>query len=246
MHKTLLGSVLALLAVASACTSAATPTTSVSSAPSARSTVAPSPSPTPSPTPTPRTKAEDAADVKAALVTAKDLGDPWVKPKSVSRVGGKKGELCPGHVSALKKVRFTADASTDLTRGKGPGTNIVSYSLQTLPDEDVTAVAQGIEADQKACGRYQDANGFNVERTVEGPASVSGGELVAGWVERIYYVKPRKLAYARHYLVAHQGRVVTTASYAFLTDKKDPKAKDFSEMSRLLEEQLTKNDGVFE
>ncbi len=242
MRKIIIGSALVLVAVTGACGAETTAPPAVSSPSSTGSSTNPSPTPTA----TPPSKAEDAADVKAALVDAKDLGDPWVKPKEVSRVGGKKGELCPGHVSAMKKISFTATASTDLTRGKGAGTNIASYTVQTLPDDDVSAVAASIKTDQKACARYRDAAGFVVTRTAEGPDSVTGGELIAGWTERIYYVKPRNtLAYARHYLVAHQGRVVTTTSYAFLADKTDPKAKDFGAVTELLDQQLSKNASVF-
>src|SRR3954453_23815647 len=100
----LIGAVLLLLAPAAACSSTGSIPTSVASAPAGDM------SSTPAPSLTARTKAEDAADVKKALVTAADLGTPWVKPKTVSRAGGKKGEICPGHVSALRKVPFTAEA----------------------------------------------------------------------------------------------------------------------------------------
>ena len=123
----------------------------------------------------------------------------------------KKGEICPGHVSAMWKVRSTADASTDLTEGTDAGRRIASYRLRTLPDEDVSAMVTGISTDQKACARYEDASGFSIVRTVEGTTTVAGAEVVAGWAERVYYVKQHELAYARHYLVVRQGRVVAFA-----------------------------------
>ena len=91
-----------------------------------------------------------------------------------------------------------------------------------------------------------DGSGFHVVRSVEGPASVSGADEVLGtWAERIYYDKAhKKLAYARHYLVLRTGDVVTYVSYAFLTEKKDPKAEDFSRTTALAERQLTKNVAV--
>ena len=239
MRRMLIGVALLLLGAAGACNSTATTPTGVTTAPTG------DPSGTPTPSPTARTKAEDAADLKRALVTADDLGKRWVKPKSVSRVVGKKGEMCPGHASAMWKVKFTANASTDLTEDTGTGTRIASYRLQTAPDEDVSGLVTAIKTDQKACARYRDASGFSVVRSVGGPTTVAGAEVVAGWAERVYYVKPRKLAYARHYLVVRQGRVVSMVSYAFLASKKDPDAKDFGEASRLLQVQLDKNAGVF-
>ena len=78
--------------------------------------------------------------------------------------------------------------------------------------------------------------------TVEGPTSADNAdEILHSRAERIYYDKAhKKLAYARHTVVARTGRVVTYVSYAFLTTKNDPGAKDFSRASRLLEIQLAK------
>ena len=239
MRRMLIGVALLLLGATGACNSTATAPTGVTS------TSTGDLSGTPMPSPTTRTKAEDAADLNRALVTADDLGKGWVKPKSVARVVGKKGEICPGHASAMWKVRFTANASTDLTEDTASGKRIASYRLQTLPDEDVSGLVAAIKTDQKACARYQDASGFSIVRTVGGPTTVAAAEVVAGWAERVYYVKPHKLAYARHYLVVRQGRVVSMVSYAFLASKKDPDAKDFGEAASLLQTQLDKNAGVF-
>lgn len=201
-----------------------------------------------SPTPPPRTKAEDAADLKKALLSAQDLGSPWTRPKAVSRVKGKKGELCPGHVSAVDDVPVTATATVNLTEGRGAGKNIATVSLSTLADEAEaeSALVAAYEQDQEECASYQDGSGLFVVRTAEGPDAVDATPLLTSWAERIYYDKShKKLAYARHYLVARDGRVVTYLSYAFLTQKKDPKAKDFRRASRLLEVQLAKNAKVF-
>ena len=46
-------------------------------------------------------------------------------------------------------------------------------------------------------------------------------------------------------MVVRTGRVVTYVSYAFLTTKKDPGAKDFSRASRLLEIQSAKVASTF-
>ena len=179
-------------------------------------------------------------------MSAADLGSPWTRPKSVSRVKGKKDEICPGHVSAANEVPVTAEARVDLTEGKGAGKNIATFVLSTLADEDDSVLAAAYQQDHEECASYKDGSGLFVVRTAEGPASVGETTLLASWAERIYYDKShKKLAYARHYLVTRQGRVVTFFSYAFLTEKKDPKAKDFDRASRLLEKQLAKNAQVF-
>ena len=76
----------------------------------------------------------------------------------------------------------------------------------------------------------------------EGPtAADNADEIVTSRAERIYYDKAhKKLAYARHTVVARSGRVVTYVSYAFLTTKQDPKATDFTRTQRLLDIQLAK------
>lgn len=240
MRRMLVGSVVLLLGTTGACSSGSTESPELSSPPVGLASA------TPTPAAAPRTRAQDAADAHRALVSANDLGAPWIRPKTVNRSGGKHGEVCPGHVSALKDVPFTADVSTGLTEGKGVGKSIASFRLRTLPDEEsAAAVLTAVEADQKACARYQDSSGFTVVRTVEGPTTVAGGDIVASWAERIYYVKPHKLAYARHDLVARQGRVVTTLDYAFLLAKADPEAKSFTTATRLLEVQLHKNADTF-
>lgn len=245
MRRVLMGGVILLSCVLAGCTSSPPPPPSDSAtgvAPSSQTSAAPSPSPAP----TARTKAQDAAGLKKALVTSKDLGKPWTQPKSVSTVKGKKDEICPGHASATAKVAVTASVGANLTEGRGAGKNIASFRLTVLADDDDSTLTAAYAKDQKACARYEDGSGLFVLRSTEGPSSVAGASLVTSWSERIYYDKPRtKLAYARHTVVARQGRVVTYLSYAFLTGKKDPGAEDFSSASRLLEVQLTKNARVF-
>jgi hypothetical protein len=248
MRDTLVGVVAVLCTTLGLCTTlagcAATPN-GASTAPQTQESQTSTPAPA-SPSASRRTKAQDAADLKKALVKARDLGDPWIQPKAVSVVKAKKGEVCPGHVSTVDKVTFTAHASTDLTEGRGVGKNIASIRLAMLPDEDGNALVAAYAADQKACARYRESGYYWVVRSVEGPTTFAGAEPVAVWAERIYYDKQhKKLAYARHILVVRQGRLVTYLSYAFLTTKKDPSAKDFTRASRLLAAQQDKNSTVF-
>ena len=121
-----------------------------------------------------RTKAQDAADLKKALVTARDLGSPWVQPKAVPTVKGKKNEICRGHVSATRKVPVTAEASVGLTEGRGAGKNIASFSLSTLPDENESALSAAYQDDEVSCSTYQDGSGLYVVRSIEGPSSSMG------------------------------------------------------------------------
>ena len=99
----------------------------------------------------------------------------------------------------------------------------------------------------KACRTFKDANKLYVVYSLEGPTSADGAdEVLFSRAERLYYDKAhKKLAYARHTVVTRTGRVVTYVSYAFLTTKKDPGAKDFSRTSRLLEIQLAKVASTF-
>jgi hypothetical protein len=186
------------------------------------------------------------AQLKKGLLTARDLGAPWHQPKSVTTTCSK-GEVCPGHRSATIKVLSSAAAQANFTEGKGAGKNIATFRLSTLPGPDSSALKAAYATDQKVCAEYKDASGFYVDRAFEGPSSVTtADELVASWSERIYYDKShQKLAYARHYLVTRTDQLVTYVSYAFLTTKKDPGAKDFTRASDLLAVQLKKNAKVF-
>jgi len=99
----------------------------------------------------------------------------------------------------------------------------------------------------KACRTFKDANKLYVVYSLEGPTSADGAdEVLFSRAERLYYDKAhKKLAYARHTVVVRTGRVVTYVSYAFLTTKQDPGAKDFSRTSRLLEIQSAKVASTF-
>jgi hypothetical protein len=196
---------------------------------------------TPSPSPTPPSKAEDAAALKKAIVTATDLGKPWVEPKKVPSAG-KAAEACPGKPSATKQVATVASVRRDLTEGKGQGVNIGTFRLGTLPTEDATDLRAAYAKDNATCKNFTDANKLFVVYTEEGPTTADNAdEIVMSRAERIYYDKAhKKLAYARHTVAARTGRVITYVSYAFLTTKKDPNAKDFTPTQKLLDIQLAK------
>ena len=245
MRKTLLGCLLLVLcAVVGACGSDAPASPPSSGAPPSSEPASPAPR---SPSPTPRTKAPDTADLKKALVTPRDLGAPWVQPKSVATSRGKKGEICPGRVSAATKLPARPEVAANFTEGKGAGKNIATFELSTATDEESVGLRGAYVVDQKACARYRDADGLHIVRSLEGPSSVAGSDEVLGaWAERIYYDKAhKKLAYARHYLVLRTGDVVTYVSYAFLAVDEDAGAEDFARVTKLAARQLTKNATVF-
>ena len=204
---------------------------------------APSAPPTPTPTPTPPTKAGDQPVLDQALVTAADLGKPWIAQKSVPTTKNAKGEACPGHRDAAATVTTVASARRTFTEGKGQGVNIASITVATLPTTDGSALRSALLANEKGCAQFKDSAGLYVVTTAEGPTSATGAEeMLSAWTQRVYYDKTHKqLAYARHYLVTRSGRVVTSLEYDFLTTKQDPKAKDFGRASKLLAKQLSKN-----
>jgi hypothetical protein len=236
-------SVLAGLALAGCSSSGEPPTAASSPAPVSSPGAA-----TASPSVSPPTKAQDEAALRRAIVTAADLGKPWVQPASVSTIKHKKNEVCPGQLSATEKLPFGADLHRGLTEGKGVGVNIGSFLLFTVPDPDVSALAKAYAADTAACASYRDVNKFFVTRTPEVPASAAhADEIVDSWAERVYYDQGHhKLAYARHVVVARSGRIVVQVEYAFLTRKSDRGAKNFGRATRLLEKQLTKISTVFD
>jgi len=205
------------------------------------------PASTPSSSPAPPTKAEDAAALKKSMVGAADLGKPWVVAKKVATTSSKTDEACPGQPSKVSKLTPVASLNRNLTEGKGVGVNIGTFRLATSPTEDASEVKAAYAADTKACRTFKDANKLYVVYSLEGPTSAKGAdEVLVSRAERLYYDKAhKKLAYARHTVVARTGRVVTYVSYAFLTTKKDPGAKDFSRTSRLLETQSAKVASTF-
>jgi hypothetical protein len=229
----------AVLAVPTGCSGAAT-----ESAPPAQTTAAPSTASPASPSAAPR-KADDERLAAKALVTAKDLGKPWIKPKSVNSTGSK-GELCPGKPNVDGHLKPLAGSRAGLVQGKQTGANIGVFTIRTYPEPPASTFGKAWERATAACTKYQDAAKLYVVTTSEGPTSVSGADETFARVERIYYDADHKLlAYARQILAARQGRVVSEVEYAFLTTKADPKGKDFTTTEKLLSTQLAKTSSVF-
>ena len=186
----------------------------------------------PTPSPTAPSKAEDAAALKKAMVTAADLGKPWVEPKKAS-CRRKAAEACPGQPSAVDKVtRWRRSARSD--RGQRPGRQHRQFPARHPADRGRRRGAGRVREGHQGLPDLQGRQRALRRLHAEGPTSADNAdEILLSRAERIYYDKAhKKLAYARHTVVARTGRVVTYVSYAFLTTKKDPGAKDFSRASR--------------
>ena len=194
------------------------------------------PSPTASRVPDRR---EDQAALRRALVTAADLGRPWVVVKGGPPSGAVEAG-CPGKPSAVRKLTPVAEVRRDLTEGPGELVNGASFGLATLRGTDGSAVRAAWRADTRACREHTDASDFFVVYREEGPSSArNADEILFSRAERIYFDRgDSKPAYARHTLIARSGRVVTSVSYTFLASDVD--SGDFTKARKLLEQQLTK------
>jgi hypothetical protein len=194
----------------------------------------------------PPDRREDQSRLEQALVTAGDLGRPWVVVKGGPPTGAMEPG-CAGKTSAVRKLVPVAEVRRDLTRGAGELVNGASFGLATLRDTDASAVGAAWRADTRACREHTDASDFFVVYRQEGPSSAQNAdEILFSRAERIYFDRgDTEPAYVRHTLVARTGRVVTTVSYSFLITESDSDAGDFSRATELLETQLVKVERGF-
>jgi hypothetical protein len=202
------------------------------------------PSPAASRTPDRR---KDRAALQQALVTAADLGGPWVVVEGGLPTGAVAAG-CPGKPSAVRRLTPVAEVSRDVTEGPGELINGVSFGLATLRDTDGSEVRAAWRADTRACREHTDASDFFVVYRQEGPSSArNADEILFSRAELIYFDRgDAEPAYARHTLVARTGRVVTTVSYTFLVSDADVETGDFTQARRLLERQLAKVAASFD
>jgi hypothetical protein len=198
-------------------------------------------------TPTPPSVAADAATATAALVTAAELGTPWVHPKQVSRVKVGKDELCPGHPSDIALAKPRAVARTALTEGTKRGATIASFVVRVLEPGQSDAWRAAVLTAERGCLLWKAAEGNYVTLTVLDPrVSVPAADDVVGHIERVYAeATHRTLLYVRQVLEVRSGRVVTTLELAFVTSAADPTGKDFTKTARLLTKQAAKAQSAF-
>jgi hypothetical protein len=248
--------VVAALLLAVGCTAPAadappevTPAASSPTQPSPLPSATPTPSPTASTAPSPSAttpaspRDPDTAGLRKALVTAADLGRPWVAVDTPPDTD----EACPGEPSAVSRLPFRATARRDLTRGAGELVNGASFRLTGLAGVDAAEVRAAWAADTSACRQHTDGDDYYVDYRAVEPAEVRGAEVrgadevLLRRVERVYFDRgDAEPAYARHTLVVRTGRVVATVTYSFLPAGSDPEAEDFGAATALLQTQLGK------
>jgi hypothetical protein len=251
------GAAAAMIGLLAACGGSPPESPSQPAATSATSaTVLPSATPTPRRTPTPVVsptvsqapdRRQDRSRLQQALVTAEDLGRPWVVVEGGPPAGAVEPG-CPGKPSAVRRLAAVADVRRDMTRGRGELVNGASFGLATLRDTDGSAVRAAWRADTRACREHTDASDFFVVYRLEGPSSArNADEILFSRAERIYFDRgDTEPAYARHTLVARTGRVVTTVSYTFLVTDSGGDTANFTQARKLLELQLAKVATGFE
>lgn len=198
-------------------------------------------SPTPSPTPTLPPVATDTAAVKAAIVTAADLGTPWVTPKEVNRAATKKGELCPGKKNEQSRVAPRATASVQMTEGTKAGAAIASFDVHAFDPARIEAYRAAFAAATKDCATFTAIeNTYVTVEDVAAPA-IAGVDWSVARIERIYADSSRKqLYYVRQTIKAGVGRSVVALEHAFVQPKTDPTGADFTKTARLLTKQVDK------
>jgi hypothetical protein len=231
----LLAGTLVMLLTAACSSAPAHPSAPGTGAPtSAVGSAAPTPPAAPS-------KDDDLARARRSLITTAELGKPWVAVKSVNSAGTK-GEACPGQPTTDATVTALAEASADFTAGKQRGAAIGAFSVWTYAGPaDVDTYRTTLPKVLAGCRSYTDTAKLYVVLTPAGTAAVDGADETWRYAERIYYDKKHtKLAYARHYVIARHGRVLSSVQYAFLTSKADPGAKDFAVAERMAGKQFAR------
>lgn len=204
-------------------------------------------SPTPSPTPTLPTVAQDKANAKKAVVTAADLGKPWVTPKAVNEAKQKKkGDLCPGQPNARTLFKARASSEANHTEGKKTGAAIGSYSVRTYGFDDKQKWLDALDETHSGCKKWTSLEKLYVELEVVTAPAIPGADDVVVHIERIYADKTKKtLYYVRHYYEAWTERVVSSFEYAYIQPKSDPTGKDLTKSSKLFAQQVAKTRETF-
>lgn len=221
----------ALLVGALAACSGADTSTSVEAAEpaAAASSVAPSVTPTPTPTPTP-------IDLKATLVTAKDLPGPW-KRDSIARDRGA-GEChkagLPGSADASQVAwgSFHEDKKSHAAQ--------LGLGLVELDPADVAAYGKAVEKESDSCNGKSVYGWYGVSST-DDPPTVDGAEVVASFRQRFYADKKHtQFLYVRQGLVLDKGGVLIHIENAFVPESAKDKGKSFEPTLAIADAQLAK------
>ena len=207
----------------------------------------PSPSETASPTPTLPSVGQDKKLVKRAVVTAAELGKPWVQPKEVNKTKVKKGELCPGQANSMTIAPPRADDVRRLTEGTKPAAPIASFGVRAYAFGEEQKWRDAFAAADKGCASWKSAEGAHVTlETIADPPVIAGADEVLVHIERVYADKTKKtLYYVRHYWEARIGRIVATVELAYIQPKSDPTGKDLDHSAPLVVQQVAKAKATF-
>ncbi len=192
---------------------------------------------------------EERRLARGALVTAADLGRPWVAAKDDPKEAAKEklDEPCPGQPGVLTIAPPRARATTTFTAGTKPGAAIGSFQVGTLHVGQTQAWREAIATVVEGCRTYRQADGLHVTTTeLEKIPPVKGADEVIGLIERIYEgVDHKKLLYVRQYLYTRSGRLVSRAQYAAIQPKSDPTGSDLTEVVGLVSKQTAKATNTF-
>lgn len=203
----------------------------------------PSPSATPTPTPTPTLPpvATDTASVKAAIVTAADVGAPWVAQDKVNRTQTKKGELCPGKKNEQSRVAPRATASVKMTEGTKEGAAIASFDVHAFDPAVLEQYQAAFAAATKDCAGYTSLEKTYVTTEDVTAPTIAGTDWAVARLERVYADSSKKqLYYVRQTVKAGVGRGVVALEHAFVQSQSDPTGADFTKTAQLVTKQVDK------
>lgn len=204
--------------------------------------------PSPSPTPTLPPLAADKAALKKAVVTAADLGKPWVQPKSVNeQKQQEKGDLCPRQKAPRVLYKARASEARRLTKGTQQGAAIGSFAVRAYVLAFEEKWRDAFAEAAAGCEAYKSLDGTYVTLDViDAPPAVAGADEVLAYIERVYADKGHKnLYYVRHYYEARTDRYVSSFEYAYVQPKSDPTGKDMTASAKLLAKQVAKTRKTF-
>lgn len=222
-----LGSLAGLSACSGAGPSSAAPAAVEPAASATTAVTSPSASPTPTPTP---------VDLKAALITAKDLGGSWERGGVAKDRGA--GEChkagLPGAVDAAQV------AWGDFAETKGAHKAIMDTGLVELDASDVAAYGKAVEKESNAC-TGKSVYGWYVVSSTDDPPTVDGAEVVASYRQRMYADKKHtQFLYVRQGLVLNADGTIVHIDNAFVPESSKDKGKSFEPTLAIAEAQLSR------
>jgi len=195
--------------------------------------------------------AQERATVKTALITVKDLGQPWVldddDDAAKEEDANKPDEFCPGQLTSTALAPPRALARRDFKAGTKPGVALGVFSVSTLYPGQEKAWRDAIATVVEGCATHRDEDNLYVTTTpVDAPLTVPGADEVIGYIERIHQdIDRKKLLYVRQYLHTRTGRVTSTVQYAVIQPKSDPTGSDLTQAVGLVSKQVKKTVAAF-